>query len=144
MSARAITSSRMYVTIIDLLAVRTGTFTRVFVETMTGREAPLVFKRDETEMFAAVASRNVKPVANKKVEVVSPLCCDRRNECIGCLCMLAATRCQRMEKAPELLGMVKRLRQRSFTVAFLPRQRHVMPFLRVRAAPSLSLEVCPT
>jgi hypothetical protein len=57
---RAITSSRMYVTIIDLLAVRTGSFARVFAETMTGREMSLVREGDETAMFIIEVLQNVE------------------------------------------------------------------------------------
>jgi hypothetical protein len=55
----------MYVTIIDLLAVRTGSFTRVFVETMTGREMPLVCESGETAMFITEVSQNVRSIANE-------------------------------------------------------------------------------
>lgn len=50
----------MYVTIIDLLAVSTGSFARVFAETMTGREMPLVREGDETAMFIIKVLHNVE------------------------------------------------------------------------------------
>jgi hypothetical protein len=72
---RAITSSCMYVTIIDLIALRTGSFTRVLVETMTGRETPLVCERDETAMFIAKVSQNVESVTSGRDELIWLLGC---------------------------------------------------------------------
>ena len=74
---RAITSSRMYVTIIDLLAVSTGSFTRVVVETMTGREVPLVCGSHETTMSIANVSQSVEALANGRVGFASFLCSDQ-------------------------------------------------------------------
>ena len=60
----------MYVTIIDLLAVSTGSFTRVFVETMTGREMPLVREGDETAMFIVEVLQNVEARASGRATFI--------------------------------------------------------------------------